>query len=101
PSGMQQALGRSLQAPEKPVVALRGHPHEAFAATAGRLLVLREGAGIMDEVAVEVFPLAEVTEIDLMEAASGAALTWTVRDRSEPVILPVPPYDRAKFRMAG
>src|SRR6266496_2313771 len=92
PSGLQQALDQHLQASEKPLVALRGNPHEAFAATATRLLTLREGAGIMDAAAVEAYPLTEVTEIDLVEAASGAALTWTFRGRTEPVSFPVPTY---------
>src|SRR5690349_4433218 len=100
PSGLQQALERSLQA-EKPVAALRGNPHEAFAATPTRLLVLREGAGIMDEAAVESYPLADVREIELVDAPSGFALTWSLRGRSEPVSFPVPGYDAAKYRMAA
>ena len=51
PSALQQALDQNLQASEKPVVALRGNPHAAFAATADRLLTLQEGAGIMAAVA--------------------------------------------------
>ena len=100
PSRLQQALDQSRQATEKPVVALRGNPHEALAATAARLLTLREGSGIMDEVAVEAYPLTDVTQIDVAEADSGAALTWTLRGVAEPVIFPLPTYDVAKFRMA-
>src|SRR6476659_7498901 len=48
PSSLQQALDRSLQA-QQPVVALRGNPHEAFAAPPTRLMFLRDGAGIMAE----------------------------------------------------
>lgn len=100
PSGLQQALDRSLDA-EKPVAALRGNPHEAFAATPTRLLILRAGTGIMDEVAVESYPLAEVSEIELVEAPSGFALTWNLRGRAEPLSFAVPGYDAAKFRMAA
>jgi RNA polymerase subunit RPABC4/transcription elongation factor Spt4 len=100
PSGLQQALDQNLQSSEKPLVALRGNPHEAFAATAARLLTLREGTGIMDEVSVQAYPLADAQEIDLVESASGAALTWTLRGQPEPVTFPVPSYDAAKYRMA-
>jgi len=100
PSGLQQALDRSLQA-EQPVVSLRGNPHEAFAATPTRLLVLREGTGIVDEPVVEPYSLAEVGEIDLQEAASGLALTWSLRGRAAPISFAVPSYDAAKYRMAA
>jgi predicted amidophosphoribosyltransferase len=100
PPALQQALEQNLQAAEKPLVALRGNPHEAFAATAARLLILREGTGIMDPVTVDASPLAEVIEIDVVEAGSGMALTWTMRGRSDPVVFPVPSYDAAKYRMA-
>src|SRR3954452_12219512 len=95
PSSLQQTLDRCLQA-EQPVVALRGNPHEAFAATPTRLLVLREGTGIMDEPVVEPYSLAEVGEIDLQEAASGLALTWSLRGRAAPISFAVPSYDAAK-----
>src|SRR5689334_750006 len=95
PSGLQHALDRNLQAAEKPVVALRGNPREAFAATPARLLILREGTSMVDEVVVDSYPLVDVGEIDLLEAASGFALTWSLQGRAEPVSFAVPAYDAA------
>jgi len=107
PSRLQQALDRELQPGEKPVVALRGSPQEALAATAGRLLTLREGPGVLDTVSVETYPLTEVSEVAVRESGSGAALTWGRVPteggcrRGEPVVFGIPAYEVAKFRMVA
>lgn len=100
PSRLQEALERELQPGEKPVVALRGSAQEAVAATAGRLLALAEASGALGAVTVQTFPLADVSEITVRETSAGAALTWTVRGRAEPVVIGIPSYDVARFRMA-
>jgi RNA polymerase subunit RPABC4/transcription elongation factor Spt4 len=100
PSRLQEALDRELQSGEKPVVALRGSAPEAMAATAGRLLKLAEGSGALSAATVEAYPLADLSDIAVRETRAGAALTWNVRGRSEPVVFGIPSYDVAKFRMA-
>jgi predicted amidophosphoribosyltransferase len=101
PSRMQGALDGELKPGEKPVVALKGSPQSAVAATPDRLLTLNEGTGVMDDVAVQSYPLSEVTDIALNEAGAGPALTWNVRRQADPVVFSVPPYDTAKFRMVA
>jgi predicted amidophosphoribosyltransferase len=101
PARLQEALDRELQPGEKLVIALRGSAPEAMAVIAGRLLKLSEGSGALGAVTVETYPLAEVSDIAVRETSAGAALTWSVRGRAEPVVFGIPSYDVAKFRMAA
>jgi RNA polymerase subunit RPABC4/transcription elongation factor Spt4 len=100
PSRLQEAAERELQPGEKPVVVLRGSAQEALVATPGRLLALAEGTGAQGVVTVQTYPLGDVSEIMVRETSTGAALTWTVRGRVEPVVIEIPSYDVARFRMA-
>lgn len=101
PPRLKEALDQELHADEQLVLAARGRPREALTAIASRLLTLREGPTLLEPVAAEAYPLAEVTGIELREHAAGPALTWSIRGRPEPVGFDVPAYEVGKFRRAA
>lgn len=98
---LKAALDAELQPGEKPVVTVRARPREALAATATRLLILREDTAIMGEASVESYPLTDLTAIELRETGKGTQLVAPVAGAPEPMTLEVPPYDTAKFRMVA
>src|SRR4051794_37956451 len=88
PPRLKEALDRELHEGEEVKLAVRGNPREALAATAARLLTLREGSSSLDAVTVEAYPLAELTGLTLREAGAETAVTWSQYGRAEPVVFP-------------
>jgi tetratricopeptide (TPR) repeat protein len=101
PPRLNEALDEELHPGEELVLAVRGNPREALAATAARLLTLREAVSGSGTPSVETYPLAEVTGVELREEGPAPGLLWRLRGRDEPGVFAVPAYDLGKFRRAG
>jgi RNA polymerase subunit RPABC4/transcription elongation factor Spt4 len=99
PPRLKEALDGELQPGEKTVLTVRAQPREAVAATATRLIILREDTAIMGGASVDSYPMAEIGAVEVSDDGQGIQLTWQLRDEPEPVALHVPSYEAAKFRM--
>lgn len=95
PAELQTALMQAVQG-EELVIAVRGNPQEAFAATRERLLLLKEPA-ISGDVEVRGLPLATVMNFRAEPRPMGGRLSWQTTEFGAPTSLEYPPYDAAKY----
>src|SRR5207248_1131187 len=96
------ALNGALQPGEELVVAVRGNVREAFAATRGRLMVLKEplisGTG---PVAIAEVPLESVTEVRAEPRPVGGRLVWKSTVPGAPASIEYPTYEASKYSLVA
>lgn len=102
PGELQNALNGALRPDEELLVAVRGNPREAFAATDRRLLVLQEPTvSGTAPVAVRDVPLAEVTSIRAVPRPVGGRLMWETTRPDAPTSIDYPTYDGSKYGLVA
>lgn len=99
---LQGALEAALQPGEEAVIVVRGNVREAFAATASRILVLKEPV-ITGTAPVEVreAPLGSLTEIRAVPKPVGGRLVWNSAAPEAPVFIDYPTYDSSKYELVA
>jgi RNA polymerase subunit RPABC4/transcription elongation factor Spt4 len=102
PGGLQNALNGALLAGEELLIAVRGNIREAFAATDGRLLVLKEPAiSGTGPVEVREAPLASISNVRASPRPVGGRLTWESSAPGAPTSIEYPTYDGSKYGLVA
>ena len=102
PGELQNGLNGALHPDEVVLIAVRGNAREAFAATADRLLVLKEGV-LLGGVPVEVreVPLDTVSEVRAEPRPVGGRLRWETTANGAPTAFEYPTYDSSKYELVA
>lgn len=102
PGALQHALNGALLPDEELIVAVRGNQREAFAATSGRLLVLKEPV-ISGTAPVDVLdvPLSEVSALRAVPRPVGGRLMWDTTQPGAPTSIDYPTYDGSKYSLVA
>lgn len=96
--GLQKALDAALEPGEDLLIAVRGNPREAFAATRGRLLALKEPVVTgVSPVEVRATPLSEVWAVRTTARTLGGRLLWEDRNAALLDGIDFLAHDAAKF----
>ena len=102
PGELQIALNGALYPDEELLIAVRGNPREAFAATDRRLLVLQEPSvpGIAP-VSVREVPLVTVSSVRAVPRPVGGRLMWETTHPDAPTSIDYPTYDGSKYELVA
>jgi RNA polymerase subunit RPABC4/transcription elongation factor Spt4 len=102
PGELQNALNSALRPDEELLIAVRGNIREAFAATAGRLLLLREpaisGAGPVE---IREVPVRSISNIRAEPRPVGGRLMWETAEAGAPASTDYPTYDGSKYALVA
>src|SRR6266542_5384139 len=100
--GLQSALNGSLRPGETLLIAVRGNPREAFAATAERILVLKEPAiSGVSPVEIRELPLGSVSNVRAEPKPIGGRLSWQSSQPGGPSSSDYPTPDMSKYELVA